>query len=665
MSRRISFVLAVVALLTVGVVLFGGDGDDENGVKTSATNKRHHFLHSSLGGSSDDDDGDDNGQGDSGSSSLTVKTALLQRYHQHHQQASVGGGGPSKSTRDLLRQQHAHRWRDTLGVLPQVLSPAQAKALQDVGDGDGIFVAWLPEAGKLQQDLPAPTGLFKDPLPVATWIKARNNPLNLTDAQFAALRKEHPPLKLFVLVMSTVDDEDARALLRHTCLATHTYSGEYYVERENKSTEAPPKQPPPGRSTMPPKTMPKHPFEMRYRFIVGVPPRDWQLGYVPTTKHRQSSFVDLPGNAHTHWTLDQLAIPPALREEHELYNDILFVPIHDAAIFTSQKYYAALHWTARYAHDADFVLRMDSDVAVHVPLLAHYLSTTHLDAVRTNSRDVVVGQVLGNQPVLRPSHVDSTRNKFRVPLADFPFANYAAFPQGGVSVLSLPLARKVAQIAYEDKCGMPIHLDTALLGTYIDLINRRSTTEATKVVKDFHKRFWAEVGLVPSSPQMKSANAKAGGPNPDKFDLNTPWLALHKVEQPVLELLFSIQYTDHQPILPCPKGYPPLDLVPWEPGSLVLGPTTSEKPAATNPTSVPESWMLLLQNLPWTEWTSVCWAFTDSATLTASRTESHQRSVVPRLLHISPQQCFVTHPSHTGDDGLINSWWLQHFANDL
>lgn len=140
-----------------------------------------------------------------------------------------------------------------------------------------------------------------------------------------------------------------------------------------------------------------------------------------------------------------------LKQESMQYQDIIQSNFLDSYHNLTIKTMVMMEWLAKYCSKASFVLKVDSDVVVHVNNLVKLL----LDP-KTPKQNYMTGLVWWHSPVLR-----SPFNKFYMPVSVISEPEYPPYPLGMAYVMSLDLPPKILNVSHQIK---PIYIEDAYLG---------------------------------------------------------------------------------------------------------------------------------------------------------------------------------------------------------
>lgn len=141
----------------------------------------------------------------------------------------------------------------------------------------------------------------------------------------------------------------------------------------------------------------------------------------------------------------------ALREENEQHHDIIQSNFLDSYHNLTIKTMVMLEWLAQHCASASFVLKIDSDMLLHV----HNLVKLLLDP-STAKQNYMTGLIWWHSPVLRKPF-----NKFYMPTYVIPEPEYPPYPLGMAYVMSLDLPREILDVSRQIR---PIYIEDAYLG---------------------------------------------------------------------------------------------------------------------------------------------------------------------------------------------------------
>ncbi|KAM6939492.1 beta-1,3-galactosyltransferase 5-like [Xenentodon cancila] len=140
-----------------------------------------------------------------------------------------------------------------------------------------------------------------------------------------------------------------------------------------------------------------------------------------------------------------------LKLENDQHHDLIQSNFLDSYRNLTIKTMVMLEWLTQHCTKASFVLKIDSDMLLHV----HNLVKLLLDP-NTAKQNYMTGLVWWHSPVLR-NHL----NKFYMPVYVIPEPEYPPYPLGMAYVISLDLPRKILDVSPKIK---PIYIEDAYLG---------------------------------------------------------------------------------------------------------------------------------------------------------------------------------------------------------
>ncbi|XP_054897578.1 beta-1,3-galactosyltransferase 2-like isoform X2 [Poeciliopsis prolifica] len=140
-----------------------------------------------------------------------------------------------------------------------------------------------------------------------------------------------------------------------------------------------------------------------------------------------------------------------LKQESEQYRDLIQSNFQDSYRNLTIKTMVMLEWLAQHCSKASFVIKIDSDMLLHVDNLVALL----LDP-KTPKENYMLGLIWWHSPVLR-----NPFNKFYMPRHVIAEPEYPPYPLGMAYVMSLDLPKKILSISPQIK---PIYIEDAYLG---------------------------------------------------------------------------------------------------------------------------------------------------------------------------------------------------------
>ncbi|XP_008425351.1 beta-1,3-galactosyltransferase 1-like isoform X2 [Poecilia reticulata] len=156
-------------------------------------------------------------------------------------------------------------------------------------------------------------------------------------------------------------------------------------------------------------------------------------------------IVGLPGG------VDANQQQARLKQESERYRDLIQSNFQDSYRNLTIKTMVMLEWLAQHCAKASFVIKIDSDMLLHVDNLVALL----LDP-KTPKENYMTGLVWWHSPVLR-----NPFNKFYMPTHVIAEPEYPPYPLGMAYVMSLDLPKKILRVSSQIK---PIYIEDAYLG---------------------------------------------------------------------------------------------------------------------------------------------------------------------------------------------------------
>lgn len=174
--------------------------------------------------------------------------------------------------------------------------------------------------------------------------------------------------------------------------------------------------------------------------------RTWGREKMVLDKLIETIFVvGLPGEG------DAQQQKETLKQESMQYRDLIQSNFVDSYHNLTIKTMVMMEWLANHCSKASFVLKVDSDVVVHVKNLVKLLLNPN-----TPKQNYMTGLVWWHSPVLR-----SPFNKFYMPVSVIPEPEYPPYPLGMAYVMSLDLPAKILNVSLQIKA---IYIEDAYLG---------------------------------------------------------------------------------------------------------------------------------------------------------------------------------------------------------
>ncbi|KAH3883780.1 beta-1,3-galactosyltransferase 5-like [Dreissena polymorpha] len=114
----------------------------------------------------------------------------------------------------------------------------------------------------------------------------------------------------------------------------------------------------------------------------------------------------------------------AVRNESHSYGDILQADFVESYYNLTRKMLVTLKWVSVYCSEIDYMLKLDEDVFVNIPVLVHYLRT-----FRYTTKGSIHGHINWESPVRR-------LGKWAVKWSEFPLTQYPNYAVGNSYVIS-------------------------------------------------------------------------------------------------------------------------------------------------------------------------------------------------------------------------------------
>ncbi|MED6261982.1 hypothetical protein ATANTOWER_012914, partial [Ataeniobius toweri] len=156
-------------------------------------------------------------------------------------------------------------------------------------------------------------------------------------------------------------------------------------------------------------------------------------------------IVGLPGGNNANQQQERL------RQENEQYHDLIQSNFQDGYRNLTIKTMVMLEWLVRHCNTSTFMMKIDSDMLLHVKNLVTLL----LD-LKTPKENYMTGLVWWHSPVLR-----NPFNRFYMPRYVVPEPEYPPYPLGMAYIMSLDLPKKILTVSPQIK---PIYIEDAYLG---------------------------------------------------------------------------------------------------------------------------------------------------------------------------------------------------------
>ncbi|XP_029987492.1 beta-1,3-galactosyltransferase 5-like isoform X2 [Sphaeramia orbicularis] len=156
-------------------------------------------------------------------------------------------------------------------------------------------------------------------------------------------------------------------------------------------------------------------------------------------------FLGLPGGEGAEQQQEKL------RQENQQHHDLIQSDFKDTYRNLTIKTMMMLEWLAANCDQVSYVMKIDSDMLLHVNNLIKLL----LDP-KTAKENYMTGLVWWHSPVLR-----NPFNKFYMPWSVIAESEYPPYPLGMGYIMSLDLPRKILGVSHQIK---PIYIEDAYLG---------------------------------------------------------------------------------------------------------------------------------------------------------------------------------------------------------
>ncbi|XP_049901618.1 beta-1,3-galactosyltransferase 5-like isoform X1 [Epinephelus moara] len=156
-------------------------------------------------------------------------------------------------------------------------------------------------------------------------------------------------------------------------------------------------------------------------------------------------ILGLPGGADAEQQQEKL------KQENLQHHDLIQSNFQDSYRNLTVKTMMMLEWLAAHCVNAAYVMKIDSDMLLHVPNLVKLLLSPS-----TAKENYMTGLVWWHSPVLR-----NPFNKFYMPRGVIAESEYPPYPLGMAYVMSLDLPAKILSVSPQIK---PIYIEDAYLG---------------------------------------------------------------------------------------------------------------------------------------------------------------------------------------------------------
>ncbi|KAM7009010.1 beta-1,3-galactosyltransferase 5-like [Tautogolabrus adspersus] len=174
-------------------------------------------------------------------------------------------------------------------------------------------------------------------------------------------------------------------------------------------------------------------------------------------------ILGLPGGA------DAEQQQKKLKQENQQHHDLIQSDFQDSYRNLTIKTMMMLEWLSAYCVKASFVMKIDSDMFLHIQNLVKLL----LDS-NTSKLNYMTGLVWWHSPVLRDQS-----NKFYMPKNVFAEPEYPPYPLGMAYVMSLDLPRKILEVSPHIK---PIYIEDVYLGMCLKRLGISPTDTPAKTL---------------------------------------------------------------------------------------------------------------------------------------------------------------------------------------
>ncbi|XP_040891214.1 beta-1,3-galactosyltransferase 2-like isoform X2 [Toxotes jaculatrix] len=174
-------------------------------------------------------------------------------------------------------------------------------------------------------------------------------------------------------------------------------------------------------------------------------------------------ILGLPGGADAEQRQEKL------KQENQQHHDLIQSDFHDSYHNLTIKTMLMLEWLAAHCTKASFVIKIDSDMLLHVQNLVKLL----LDP-STAKKNYMTGLVWWHSPVLR-----NPFTKFYMPRDVIAEAEYPPYPLGMAYIMSLDLPEKILTVS---PLIRPIYIEDAYLGMCLKLLNISPTDPPEKTM---------------------------------------------------------------------------------------------------------------------------------------------------------------------------------------
>lgn len=140
-----------------------------------------------------------------------------------------------------------------------------------------------------------------------------------------------------------------------------------------------------------------------------------------------------------------------LKQENEKHHDLIQSNFQDSYCNLTIKTMVILEWVAQHCAKTSYVLKIDSDILLHVQNLVKLLVEAS-----TAKQNYMTGLIWWHSPVIR-----NPFNRFYMPRFVVPESEYPPYALGMAYVMSMDLPKKILDVSSQIK---PIYLEDAYLG---------------------------------------------------------------------------------------------------------------------------------------------------------------------------------------------------------
>ena len=153
------------------------------------------------------------------------------------------------------------------------------------------------------------------------------------------------------------------------------------------------------------------------------------IGTVFSFQNKRIEYVFVLGKT------ENITLQQEIQHESRIYMDIIQSNFIDSYRNLTYKLVFSLFWVNNFCNNAKFVIKMDDDITINIPLIVPYL-TEKLNAGQASN-------VLECKTITENVPVRDRNNKWFITHEEYPFTKFLPYCAGHSSIMSIDIVRKM------------------------------------------------------------------------------------------------------------------------------------------------------------------------------------------------------------------------------